>query len=450
MLRMPLTSRANGRAGIGSTIAIAMSLAGPAVLGTAALSSPALSQGYEPPPPPLQSSQPPQRQRQRQQDAETLSRNFTPVYQAVAEATNTTGNYAAARAQVPTLLAAIGSEYDRFFAGNILLQLGAKSTDRALQKQGLELMLASGRAGPENVGLFHYLLGGLSYDSGDYAGALRESQASLSAGYTGDFAQQRDPWGLAADAYFKLNRNQEGIEFLKSTIVQRRAAGQPVRAEWLPRALAVAFQQNMMDATVDLSAMLVETNPTPTTWMQALQVVKSVVGTDAQTRLDVFRLMALTDSLTQREEFESYIGLLDPRVLPSESGKVLEAGVDKGVFTTSDPFYTDLKRIIDNATGQEPGLAADYAGEAGSASTGRAALNAGDVYLSLGEYARAEEMFALALQKGGVDRDQVLTRLGIAQVRQQKLAEAKSTFAQISGTRGPVARMWTAYIQTRA
>ena len=59
-------------------------------------------------------------------------------------------------------------------------------------------------------------------------------------------------------------------------------------------------------------------------------------------------------------------------------------------------------------------------------------------------------MFKLALEKGSVDRDQVLTRIGIAQVHQSKMAEAKSSFAQISGDRKPVAKMWTAYIESRA
>ena len=31
-----------------------------------------------------------------------------------------------------------------------------------------------------------------------------------------------------------------------------------------------------------------------------------------------------------------------------------------------------------------------------------------------------------------------------------KKAEAKATFAQVSGARAPVARMWTAYVESRA
>jgi hypothetical protein len=59
-------------------------------------------------------------------------------------------------------------------------------------------------------------------------------------------------------------------------------------------------------------------------------------------------------------------------------------------------------------------------------------------------------MFQLALEKGGVDRDRVLTRLGIAQANQGKGDAAKATLAQVSGARAPVARMWSAYVDSRA
>lgn len=431
MLRMSLPTRASSRAGIGSTLALALALAGGTAVATVALTGPALAQ------------------RQQRQEGPSLSRKFQPVYQAVADATNTGSDYAGAKAQVPAMLAAIESDYDRFFAGNILLQLGGKASDKALQKQGIALMLQSGQGSPTDTGLLRYVLGSFYYEDGDYAGALREAQASLATGYQGNFAQQQDPWLLAADAYIKLGQNQQGAAFLKTTIDQRRAVNQPIRDLWLTRAIALAYQANMATEATELSALLVETNPNPTTWMQALQVVNALQS-DEQARLDVMRLMALTGALSQRGEFERYVAVLDPRVLPTEVGKVLEAGVAKGVFTTSDPFYTENKRVIDTRAATEAGLAADYAAEAASASNGRPAFNAGDVYLSLGQYAKAEEMFALALQKGGVDRDQILTRLGIAQVQQGKNAEAKATFAQVAGQRAAIARMWSVYANSRA
>jgi len=419
MLRMPLITR-------GKTVATALALAAGAVVGTVALSTPALAQ---------------RQQRQQQQAEPTLSRDFQPLYQAVANATNTTGDLAGAKAAVPAM---IKTEYDRFFAGNIMLQLGTKASDKPMQKQGLELMVQSGQGTPADNGLFHYFLGGFAYDAGDYAGALREAQAALATGYQGDFSQQQDPWLLAADSYFKLGQNAQGLAFLKQTIEQRRAAGQPVRDQWYARAISVAYNAQMAQEATELSALMVEANPSPTTWMQALQIV-SALQSDPQVRLDTLRLMALTGALTQRAEFEAYVDTLDPRVLATEAGRVLDAGVQKGVFSASDPFYADAKRVVDTRSSLEAGLAADYAGEAASASNGRTAFNAGDVYLSLAQYAKAEEMFALALQKGGIDRDQVLTRLGIAQVQQGKNAEAKATFAQVAGSRAALARMWALY-----
>jgi hypothetical protein len=59
-------------------------------------------------------------------------------------------------------------------------------------------------------------------------------------------------------------------------------------------------------------------------------------------------------------------------------------------------------------------------------------------------------MYKLAIERGGIDRDRALTRLGIAQVHQNKLAEARTTFGQVSGNRTAIARMWTAYIESKA
>jgi hypothetical protein len=434
MLRMPLTTRAKGRAGIGSTLAMALALAGGAAVGTVALTSPALAQ----------------RQQRQQQQQQTLSRNFQPVYQLVADATNTTGDLAAARAQVPALIAAIGSEYDRFFAGNILLQLGLKSSDTALQSQGLQLMLASGQGSATDNALFHYLLGEVAFNARDYAKARTEAEASIAGGFAGNFAERQDPWGLILDAYLAESQFDPAEDFLKRTIAQRRAAGLEVREIWLLKPLARAYELQLAEPAAEWAALLVETNPNQQNWVRSLQVV-AALASDNQARLDALRLMALTDSLSQRGEFENYVAVLDPRVLASEAGRVLASGVAKGVLSTSDPFYAENKRVIDTRAGQEAGLAADYAAEAASASSGRTAFNAGDVYLSLGEYAKAEAMFALALQKGGgIDRDQVLTRLGIAQVHQGKNAEAKATFGQVSGQRAGLARLWGAYADSRA
>ena len=140
----------------------------------------------------------------------------------------------------------------------------------------------------------------------------------------------------------------------------------------------------------------------------------------------------------------------DPRIMANEVARVLEAGVQKGVFAPGDEYYEEVKRVVDQRAPADRAEAPTMAAEARSSGQPRDAQNAGDVFLSLGEFAQAEEMFKLAMDNGGTNRDQLLTRIGIAQVRQGKLAEAKATFGQVSGARAPVARMWTAYIESRA
>lgn len=433
MLRLPFVTRANGRAGIGSALALALSLAGGAAVGTIALTEPALAQ------------------RNSQQQGPTLSRGFQPLYQAVADATNTTGDYPAAKAQVPAMIAAIASQYDRFFAGNIMLQLGSKASDRALQKQGLELMLASGQGSPNDNGLFHYFLGSMAYDGGDYATALSEAQASLATGYMGNFAQQQDPWLLQVDSLAKLGRHQESMAFLKSAIEQRSAAGLEVREGWLVRGLATSYEQRNAADAVDWATLLIKSKPTETSWLQALQVINELATVDPKVRLDVYRLMALTGSLRERADFARYVEYADPRAMSNEVGRVLQAAVAANAFAANDDYYVEIKQVVDANAAKDRADAPTLAREARAANgTARAAQNAGDVYLSLEAYAEAEEMFALGLQKPGADRDLMLTRLGIAQVHQGKLAEAKATFAQVSGERAAVARMWSAYIDSRA
>lgn len=429
MLRMSLSARRKSHRGY----RLAAALAAGAVIGTAALSTPALAQ-----------------RQQGQQPAQSLSRDFQKVYQPVADIVTAGGDYASAKAQVPALVAAIKSEYDRFHAGNIIVQLGAKSSDTALQKQGLELMIASGQGAPADVGMFHYLLGGLSYDEQNYDGARQHLQAAIAAGYQGNFAEKEDPWGLIAESYFKQNRLQEGFDYLRKTIAERSTAGQEIRQVWLERPLALAYERQMAEEAANWSALMVSQSPSKDNWIKGLQVVNALSPNDPQLHLDLLRLMSLTNSMTNRREYENYIEAADARVMSNEVAKVLDAGVQAGVFTTGDPYYVETKRVVDSRAAEDRSEAPSLAAEARQASTGTSARSAGNVYLSLGEYAAAEEMFKLAIDKGGVDRDQMLTRLGIAQVQQGKVEEAKATFGQVSGTRAALARMWAAYAETRA
>jgi hypothetical protein len=425
MLRMPLTPRGKNRAGIGTTLALALTLASGAVVGTVALTGPAYAQ---------------------EQPAIKPSRDFGQVYQPLATIANdAAGDFASARSQLPALVAAVENEDDRYLAGHLHFALGLKLKDQALQKQGMELMLASRKAPPAAVAEMNYFLGEWAYDAQDWARARQYFQAARAAGYTEGNAE-----GLTAASYFKEGQLQQGLAYLESLIEQRRAAGQQAPEVWLLRGLAVSYEARDAAQAGKWSALLAAEYPTAENWRRAWLVVDQLQSPDPKANLDLLRLMALTNSLTDRASFARYLEAVDPRIMATEAGRVLAAARTAGAFTEADPDYARIKAIVDERAPGEPAEAAGYAREAAAASNARPAENAGDLYLALEDFVKAEAMFQLALTKSGVDRDAVLTRLGIAQAQQGKYAEAKATFAQVSGTRASIAQLWTAYVDSKA
>jgi hypothetical protein len=423
MLRTSPTTRGKNRAGIGSALALALTLVGGAVLGAA----------------------PAQAQEQAQPEYKP-SRGFGKVYEPIAAIANdAAADHAAARAQLPALQAAIENEDDRYLAGNVHYILGVKLRDQALQQRGMELMLASGKAAPVAAAEMNYFLGEWAYDAQQWARARQYLQAARAAGYTEGNAE-----GLIAESYIKEGQIQQGLAYLEGLIEQRRAAGQPAPEAWLRRALAVAYEARDAAQAGKWSAQLAAEYPTADNWRRAWLVVDQLQSPDPKANLDLLRLMALTNSLTDRASFARYLDAVDPRIMATEAGRVLAAARTAGAFTESDPDYARIKAVVDARAPGEPAEAAGYASEAPGAANGRPAENAGDLYLALEDFAKAEEMFQLALTKGGIDRDAVLTRLGIAQARAGKYAEAKATFAQVAGTRASIAQLWTAYVDSKA
>jgi hypothetical protein len=374
------------------------------------------------------------------------SEAFVKAYEPVAAIVSAEGgDYAAAKAQIPGVVAAIQTPDDRNAAGNMILTLGNKLKDQQLQRQGLELMVASGKTDPAQLGQFQFFIGSLAYDARDWAPARTALQAALAAGYA-----EGNPEAMIAETYFGESQAAQGLDYLKGVIGRKTAAGQTIPESWYLRGLKVAYDARLNEQATEWSTMLVASAPNQTNWQRALQVVNSLYDLEPQAQLDLLRLMLATNTLSERQEFVTYIEAADPRIMSNEVGRVLDAGVQAGVITTGEEYYTEVKRIVDQRAPEDRREAPALAAEARGAANGTAAQNAGDVFLSLSSWAEAEAMYALALEKGGVDRDRALTRLGIAQAQQGKKAEASSTFGQVGGARTPVARMWTAYVESRA
>lgn len=422
MFRAFQPARSTGRKGFSSTLALALALATGTAVGVAGFAEPAYAQ---------------------RQPKTNYSKAFVAAYEPVVQAFNAIpegGDYAAVKAQVPAVVAAIGNEDDRFAAGQLVLQLGQKSSDQAFQRQGLELLLASGKVAPEQLGQFHFFVGSLAYNAKDFAVARNELKAAIAAGFTGD-----DPTGLIIESYFQEKAFVEGISQLTQLAAERSAAGQTLPDAWLLRGLQVAYDNKLVPQANELSALLVSTSPTPKNWLSALQVVRELNQWGNEEILDLSRLMMATGAMQEDYDLAEYVEAADPRKLANEVVAALDAAETAGVIAKDEPRFAAVRTLAEDRAEADRADAPGLKPEAQAAATGTVALGAGDLFFSFGGYADAEAMYQLAIEKGGIDANRALTRKGIAQLRQGKTEEGKATLAQVQGVRAPLAKMWIVY-----
>lgn len=371
---------------------------------------------------------------------------------------------AAARAGVDSAVAALGATLapektlvdnafaaattpdDRYMAGNLAIKLGDLGKDTVIQRRGLEAMLNSGKVAPADTPRLQYYVGQFAYDQKDFAASRTALQAAITAGF-----HDNDIDALLAEAYLADNQVPQGLTVLKQAIAVRNATANKAPAGWYRRGLGAAYKAKLLDQATDFAMSLVTAYPTTDNWAGAITVVREIGKFPAQETLDLMRLMGRTNSYAEERDYIEYIQAADPRRLPGETLKVIEAGIGAGKLRAADTFVSEARGI---ASGR---LAADWASlvtlerdaraPAASAST---VSGAADAFLSYGESAKAEALFTMALSKPGAEQDRLLTRLGIAQVDQGNYAGAQATFAKVGGTRKYLAQLWSIYAGLKA
>lgn len=337
---------------------------------------------------------------------------------------------------------------DKLKLGEMKRIVGVLYDDPALQHQGLLLMLESGALQPAALGQVQFLTGVTAYQGGDYTTAARYLQQSYDGGY-------RDEQGMIerilADTYKRTNNTAAAAQLTTQSLAAAKAAGQRPSETALRAALQAAYDAKQGPQSFELSTDLVKYYPTPASWNTSILVVRALGQLQSQDNLDLMRLMARTGSMTQRSDYVEYIQNADPRRLPGETLKIVDAGIASGKLTAGDAFVAEARQIANGRLSTDraslAGLERDA--RAGSAS-GATVSGAADAFLSYDQPAKAEELYKIALGKPGIDQARVQTRLGIAQTDAGKYAEAQATFAKVAtGPRAPMAKLWSAYAASK-
>ena len=383
-----------------------------------------------------------------------LSKEFRAAAQPVQKAIEAK-DFATARAALPTLTTAATAADDKFYLGQFKLQIGLGLQDKALQKEAINDVLNSGSAGAAaETGKFAFFAGQFAYQDKDYATAVQRLTQARDSGYQPKDANgqpTRDIDLMLAEANFRSNRTTEGLAGLEAAIQAEKAAGRKAPADWYQRAASVAYQAKMMPEVAKWTRLQIVDYPTPENWRSALVIYSDSQKMDDQTNLDLMRLQRAAGALSGERDYFEYALLADKVGLPGEAKAVVDEGLAKGSFNKSSKAINEIGNLANSRVAGDKASLPAAEKSAASAANGKIALSTADAYFGYGDFAKAAELYRLAIQKGGVDANVANLRLGMALARAGQKDAARQAFGQVTaGQRAEIAKFWTLWLDQQA
>lgn len=381
------------------------------------------------------------------------SKAFVEAYQPVEAAMKAPdANFATIKPQVMALVPLAVSPDEQLVLGGLMFNAGITGKDVAMQLQGAETMIKSGKVLPENRGRFAFTASQLATMEKQYDKAETYLQQAIDLNYSTAELSAADVRMNMAELYFIQDRNAEGLKLLSDMIAAQKAAGQPVDARWYRRGVQVAYTNEIVPQVYEFVQGWVIDNPTPDNWRDAVNLTRNLNDFDGPVLLDLLRLGKRVGTLKEKNDYIFYIEAADTRRLPVEVKAVIDEANAKGTIAKgSDPWVDEQFKTASSLIAEDRAALPTLERDANApAAKLRTVLAAGDTFLSHGEYAKAAGFYERALTMGEVDRDLALTRLGIAQIGAGDAEAARATFAKVGGQRAPIAMLWSAYASQTA
>jgi tetratricopeptide (TPR) repeat protein len=298
---------------------------------------------------------------------------------------------------------------DSYIVNMLRLNSAISLQDNAMIEQSLEGAIASGKLSADDEAKFRRNLGAMALQRKDYGKAQTEFEKLIAM-------NPNDPSLLVevAELQRRQGQNQKAVATLQQGIATQEKAGTKADESWYRRALAIAYDAKLPAEVTSTSLALVKAYPSPTNWRDVLVIYRDTTRFDDQGNLDILRLMRANSALAGERDYAEYAETASLRGYPGEAKAVIEEGIAKGALKSTTPFAKEVLAAVN------PKIAGDKASlpglekEARAAANGRAALGTADAHLGYGNYAKAAELYKVALQKGSVDAATVNTRLGFA------------------------------------
>ncbi|HTH29016.1 MAG TPA: hypothetical protein VL918_11155 [Sphingobium sp.] len=369
-------------------------------------------------------------------------------------------DFAGAKAMIAAAEKDAQSADDQYILGSMLLNNGLGLNDEAAQRAGLEKMLASGKVNAADAAKFHLYVGQFALKAKDFDKAIEHFNHTIAANYGG-----AEPYVTLAESHFgkaftNVAGNQltpagkaialQGLPHLKKAVELQTAAGQAVPGSWYSRGFRVAALAGSPDLP-QWTAQALKLDPNPENWRIALRSYQDAHREmTREENLDLLRLMAATGALKDAYSYGEYVDAAMKGGLIGEAKAVIDRGRAAG--TLSPTQLADQYQIANTGIAKDKASLPAAAADAAKAANGRTAAVTANAYMAYGDYAKAAELYRLAMTKGGVDTDEVNTRLGISLANSGNIAGAKAAFAAVTkpGNRKTIADFWALWLSSKS
>jgi hypothetical protein len=309
----------------------------------------------------------------------------------------------------------------------------------------LDVLIANPSTPADMRGRYTYRRGALAFNGKQYPVAVQYFQKAKALGYTNEDLDLQ-----IVKAKMESGDVKNGLADLDASVTASTAAGKKAPEDYYRYAISKANGAKLKPETFAWLQKYAVAYPSPKTWRDVIVTFglqqNGVVTLDETQKIDMFRLMRQTKSLADQNDYLEYADSVNRRGLPSEAQAVLKEGMASGKIPASNTMAKTL--LTDTATAiRNDGPLAGLEKKATTNADGKLAAGTADAYLGQDNYAKAIELYKVALSKGGVNADDVNLHLGIAQVKSGDKAGAAASFAAVKTTpRMEQAQLWTAWM----
>jgi hypothetical protein len=401
---------------------------------------------------------------QKKKDEKAAGMKLTPAVQtpaAAVQAAVAANDLATAETQLTAAeaAAAAGNDDDKYIVAALRLDLEQAKLraqqqanpnaplDQATLAKPLEALIASPRTPPASLPQFHFIRGQLAFNARDYPAAIQHLERARQLGYA-----NADLDVTIAQAKLQGSDVRGGLTDLDAAIQRRATGGQKAPESFYKVGIQRANAAKLGPETLAWLKKWIAAYPTAKNWRDVVFVYglqpNSLAKLDNQQQIDLWRLLRASRALADQYDYREYAQKVYDRGLPAEAITVLNEGNASGKLAGNADARSMLTAAQSAQRNESP--LATLAKQAQTSPNGKLASQTADAYLGQDKYTDAIPLYRLALQKGGVNADEVNTRLGIALAKSGDKAGAQAAFGAVApnGPRAEIAGLWTTWLNT--